>query len=301
MAIFEARTTHVSLYGRFADAFTRQSIAPTDFNITLEESGAKPICKNDGSFAFIDLEPRPTSYKLTVQSRTYRSRQISANFTTPGATTLARDGEDELYVTINTINPGQHRISFDLIPFLPSIRAGAPVIGQSGFTTALQEPLEGEDVNFAVLNTVTGLSSGNVLRIIRSDRLLLRAGPYYLFTEPATVLSARIVENSPSAKPITGAKVTVNQINGVTTTTILVGGVELYRVQLAGDSVILGPLSAVESHTNLRGEALLDFPGHLSITNIGVQVNHPEYFPLSQTVAVTAGEITRWVPQLTPI
>lgn len=301
MPTFETRTTRVSLYGRFADALTRRSVAPSAFQTALGENGAKPIYKEDGSFVFINLEPEATPYSITVQGRVYRTREISANLPAIDAVSLARDGEDELYVSITAVDAAQNRVELNSIPFLRTIGAGAAVTGEGGFSATLQEPLEGENVDFAELSTVGSLALGNVLRIVRSDRLLLRPGPYYTFSEPAIVLSARFVENTPAAEPVAGAQMVLNQVNGVATTTVNVGAVVLHRVQLAGESVILGPASAIETRSNLRGEALLDFPAHLSITSLRLQVSHPRYAPVSQTVAVTAGEVTRWAPPLSPV
>ncbi len=301
MAIFETRTTRVSLFGRFADALTQQSILPSAFEATLERSGSNPIYKNDGWFAFINLEARAASYSITVQGRAYRTREISASLPTLDALALAREGEDELYISITAVDAPENRIEFDSIPFLQTIGAGAAVIGGGGFSAILQEPLEGEDVDFALLSTVASLAPDDELRIVRSDRLLLRPGPYYRFPEPATVLSARFLENAPAAAPVAGVQMVLDQVNGIGTTTIDVGGVVLHRIQLGSRSVILGPVSAVEVHSNLRGEALLDFPSHLSITSLRLQVSHPHYVPLTQTVTVTAGGVTRWTPSLTPV
>lgn len=304
MSSFEERTTRVSFFGQFADERTRRSIPSGEFYVELlDNGGAKPFYKEDGSFAFIDLESRPSSYAISVSGHHYRARELGAILPTLDAVPLARDGEDELYVTVTNVIPGPptDRVEFLPIPFLPIIGAGASVIGEGGFAGKLDKPIEGEDVDFAELDTVAGLASGEVLRIARSDRLLLRAGPYYVFSDPATVLSARFVENTPSGAPVAGVQMSLREVNGVVTTTVTVGGIILHRVQLAGDSVILGPQSAVETRSNTRGEALLDFPAHLSITNLRLQVSHPDYAPILQTVVVTAGGVTRWGPPLTPI
>jgi hypothetical protein len=301
MSTFESRTTRVSFFGRVADEPTRRSVQRGSFRVALDHNGREPIYKDDGSFAFTDLAPQPTPYTFTMVGRSYRSRELTASLPTVDPVSLARGGEDELYVSITSVDGIQNRIDFAQIPFLPSIEAGAAVIGPGGFTAALQETIEGENVDFAVLSSIVGLAPGDVVRIVRSDRLLLRAGPYYPFSEPATVLSARFVESSPDAHPVAGVTMTVDQVNGVATTTVSVGGTLLHRVALPGGTVVLGPLDAVETRSNPRGEALLDFPAHLPVNSLRVQVGHPGYVPITQVVSMTAGAVTRWSPALNPI
>lgn len=299
MPTFETRTTRVSLFGRLAEAPTRRSVPPSAFEATLGEKEA--IYKQDGSFAFVDIEPKATPYAITVRGRAYRTRVISASLPTLAAVALARDGEDELYVSITAVEAPQQRVRFDLIPFLPAIAPGATVVAAGGFSATLQEPLEGEDVDFALLSTVAGLAPGGVLRIRRSDRLLLRPGPYYTLSEPATVLSARFLENTSAADPVEGALMVLSEVNGVALATVTVDGLVLHRVQLGAQTVVLGPSSAVEVESNPRGEARLDLPAHLPITSLRLQVSHPDHVAVSQTVAVTAGGFTRWTPPLTPV
>jgi hypothetical protein len=300
MTAFEARTTRVSFYGGLADATTRRSVPRSAFQLSLSEGGTSPVCKENGLFAFADLRPKASPYSITVGGHAYRARRIEASLPTPDPVAVTGDGEDELYVSVTTVELATQRVGFDRIPFLPTIDAGAEVVGPGGFSATLGERLEGEDVDFAVLSTVAGLTPGDVLRIVRSNRLLLRPGPYYTFPEPATILSARFHDDTSAAYSIAGARLALDQVNGVATTTVTVGGVVLHRVQIGGSSVVLGPASAVETHSNPRGEALLDFPAHLAITSLRLQVSCPGYVPIAQTVAVTAGEVTRWTQPLVP-
>ena len=198
MTSFEERATRVSFSGRFADEPTRRSVPVGAFHVAIQENRARPLYKEDGSFAFIDLEPRPSSYTISVRSRRYRDRELDANLPTVDAVSLARDGEDELYVSITAVNVSQKRVEFNSIPILRTIGEGAEVRGEGGVTASLQETLEGEDLDFAVLSTVATLAPGQALRIVRSDRHLLRAGPYYPFSEPASILPARLVDKSRS-------------------------------------------------------------------------------------------------------
>jgi hypothetical protein len=114
-------------------------------------------------------------------------------------------------------------------------------------------------------------------------------------------LSVRFVDNTPAADPVAGVRLLIDRVNGVATSTVTIGGTVLHQVVLAGNVVVLGPQGAVDTASSERGEALLDLPAHLPITSLRVQVTHPRYVPITQIVLMTAGEVTRWTPPLTPV
>src|SRR5262245_26791013 len=187
MAVAERRTTQLTFFGRLADDLTRRTVTPADVSVTLVEGGVRALLKDDGHFAFADTEPSSTDYHIRVTGDAYETRVVAAKLLTLAPKQIAFDGEDEIYVVIATIVNAQKRVTFAPIPFLPTIDAGASVVGEGGFTAKLAESIGGQGVQNAVLDSVAGLGQGQLLRIARGPNLLLRAGPSERFSRRLTV------------------------------------------------------------------------------------------------------------------
>ena len=259
----DSRSSRVSFFGRFADELSRSDISKGSFQVSLNGSSRQPHFKDDGFFVFADLRPSPPPYVLQATSSLYQDKSFSAVLPANTMVELSFPGEDELIVLVTTVDAAQNRVNFNNIAFLPPVAEGAVVRGPGGFSATLAETLEGNDVGFALLSSVTGLNSGDPLRIVRSPRMLLRPGPYYQFPAGTTLLALSVVENAPGAEPIAGAQMQITQVNAQPVTAINVGGVNLNRAELPGIPpipVMLGPVEAVITHSNSRGHAIFYYP-----------------------------------------
>jgi hypothetical protein len=233
--VSESHASRLSFYGRLADDLTRQMVRVQDVTVSLEGDRRRPFLKQDGYFVFADLEPSVTDYHFRIAVRSYQDRTIAKALPANTAVELIFSGEDELYLLITQVQGAQNRITFEEIPFVPTIEAGAMVIGEGGFTATLAEPLEGQKLSFAVLSTVAGLAGGQLLRILRSASLIVRPGPYYPFPAETTVVAVKVVESDPAETPIGDAAVEVIQVNATAPTAVNVGGLNLSRINLGGN------------------------------------------------------------------
>jgi hypothetical protein len=293
MMLVEKQTSRLSFFGRMADDLTRQVLLPGDTAVFLENERRKALIKVDGHFAFADLEPSPTNYRIHIGARSYQDRVISQELPTGAPVQVMSPGEDELYLLITGVATPQKRVTFEQITFAP-IEAGAAIIGEGGFTATLAEALEGQKVTFVVLSTVAGLAAGQMLRIVRSPNLLLRPGPHYPFPADVTVLAVKVVANASLQTALGDTAIEITRINGTAPTLTDVGGLQLSLFDLGGNP----PGSAIlddndkNTATNDRGDAVFYFPGSKPITTIDVTVSKTKYQTTSSSINVTANART---------
>jgi hypothetical protein len=290
----ESTTERVALYGRTADDLTRCVLPGEAIDAVLTATGQWALRKDDGYFVFANLPPSVSGYEVAVSARSYQARSLTVSLPTTAAVPITYPGEDELFVAVTTVDSGTRRVSFDRIPFLPRIAAGARVRGIGGFTATLSETLEGSDVDFATLSSVAGLAAGGLLRFVRSERLVLAPGPYYPFDPTTTLVSLKVVENGPDALPLGNAAIAIDEVNGKAITTTAVQGAHLHRVALsASSSLLLGTDRAIRTRTNERGDAVLYFPANTPITALRLQLHRAGFHPSTQTLTVAPGNRVR--------
>jgi hypothetical protein len=285
----ETQTSRLSFFGRIADDLTRKVLPATDMTVFLAE-GREALIKADGHFAFADLEPSPTDYRIHIGARSYQDRIILQGLPTSAPVRVMLPGEDELYLLINNVAPPQQRVTFEPITFVASIEAGAAVIGEGGFIATLAEALEGQKITFAVLSTVAGLAAGQVLRIVRSSNLLLRPRSYYSFPADATVIAVKVVANDSLQTALGDVDIEITRINGTEPTLTDVGGLQLNLFDLGANppgSVILDD-NDKNTATNDRGDAVFYFPGSKQITSIQVGVTKTGFQASTSSISVTA-------------
>ena len=288
----ETTITRVSAFGRFADDLTRKSLEPTMFDVRLRNEPVHAQKKSDGYFVFTDLEPSATTYPVGVTATGYQSRGFDVSVPTPSAVEVSFGGEDELFVRVTGVDMPNDRVDFDTPPFVPTIRAGAAVFGEGGFTATLKDDLEGSSVGFAILDNVTGVAQNEALRIVRSPRLTLRAGPYYAFNADATLVAIKVVDNAPDQPPLEGAAITIDQVDGSALGTHNVGGVSLRTATLVSTQVILlGTDRAVQTTSNHRGDAVFYFEPTTAIGNVRIAITRSGFqTPPPSTIAITPGQ-----------
>lgn len=283
----------LSFFGRVVDDFRREPAWLGEYRITLASPPAEALYKQDGHFAFANLPPSAMDYSFRLVDGLYQGRSLQKGLPSTIPVEIAYAGEDEIYLVIKTVNAATKQITFDPIPFLPVIRRGSEVLGEGVFSTTLAEDLAGVDVTTALLTGVVGLSSGNLLRIVRSRCLRAKAGPYYPFPSGTTVFLLKVVEDSPAEPPLAAAKGRLMKVNALTPSTATVGGLPLHYLSLAGPPAqqpVLGTDADRDSFTEKRGNAVFYFPGHWLLSSIEIEVSCPGYVTATSVFAVTAGQ-----------
>ncbi len=292
----------LSFFGRLTDDFRREPAWQGEYRVTLRQvPPAEALYKQDGHFIFSDLAPSPTAYDFQLLDGLYQGRQFSKGLPTTAPVQISYDGEDEVYAFTKTVKLGTKQITFDAIPFLPVVRAGATVLGEGGFSTTLADDLAGVDVTTAVLTSVTGLGTGKLVRIVRSACLRGKAGPYYPFPGGTTVLLLKVVEDNPEETPLAGATAHLLQVNGITPSSTTVGGVVLRHVPLGGATPVLGTNADLDAVTEARGNAVLYFPGHFALTSLQIAVSRAGYVPATTVFPVTASGTVSAKVKLVPV
>lgn len=295
--------SRLSFFGRVADDFRREPASPGEYRMALRSPAIEALYKQDGHFVFSDLPPSAAPYALRLLDGLYQGRELSKALPSAAPVEVAYDGEDEVYVFVKTVNGGTRQITFDAIPFLPVVRRGASVIGESGATTTLFEDLAGVDVTTATLASVAGVSAGDLLRIVRSRCLRAKAGPYYPFPAGTTIVYVRVVEDSVEEPPLGGATAHLAQVNGAAPASTAVGGVVLRHVTIAGPTVkpVLGTSADLDAFTDGRGNAVFYFPGHWALSALQIAISQPGYTPATTPVALTAGRPVSVKVKLAPL
>jgi hypothetical protein len=300
-------TSALSFFGRLSDELTREVILPSDYRVRV--SGASMTApvqaqyKSDGFFYFQDLKVSAANYQLDLRSSLYQPRSFLKSLPTPAPVEISYAGEDEVYVLIKTVNGAGKTVGFDKIPFVPPVPKGAPVIGQGAFTTTMAETLEGVDVATASLDSITGLMPGQLLRMVRSRRLLAKPGPYYPFPSDTTRAHVKVVEDAPGEEPLRSARLLIQSVETVAPVGTVVGGVEIKTVTLPGPAptLILGTSRDLETRTDARGQAVLFFPGQWPITTCAVLVSAAGHVSKTANLTLIAKQRTLAAVKLTPV
>jgi hypothetical protein len=294
----------LSFFGRVTDDFRREPAWQGEYRVTLQQtSPTEALYKQDGHFVFSDLAPSPTAYAFRLLDGLYQGRQFDKLLPSTAPVEIAYDGEDEAYVFTKTVNPATKQVTFDAIPFLPPVRAGATVLAEGGFSTTLAEDLAGVDVTTAVLTSVAGLSGGKLMRVVRSHCLRAKAGPYYPFPTGMTVLLLKVVEDNPEETPLPAATAHLQQVNATALSSTTVGAVSLRHVALGGappNALVLGTDVDLDAVTEARGNAVFYFPGQFALTSLQLAVSRAGYVSSTVVVPLSAGKTTSTKVKLVP-
>ena len=256
------------------------------YNITCSTRKADAIYKRDGYFVFHDFPVSISPYLFEVNAGGYRPRGLEVQLPGPVPVEITFNGEDEEYFTVNFIDSSSNRIDFDPIPFLPVILSGADVFGPAGFTATLAQPVGGSGVTTAFLNSTIGLATGNLIRIRRSNSMVLFPNWTYRFDEPVTTLYITVLDSSPEEHPVKHARIELLEVNGNPVTSQSVGSLTLYTADVGSPMPhILGTFSQIVHFTDARGKGLIFFPVHVPVTSVLIQVSHPLF--ITQTSLIT--------------
>ena len=142
VAAVETRITRLAFFGRLADDLTRQVLRPENMSVSIDGVTRRALLKDDGHFAFADVEPSLTAYRLRLGGAAYQTRTVTQALPTLGPVEVTLPGEDELYVVLTGAPTPASRVSFAMRSFVRPIVTGAAVIGSDGFTATLAEPVD---------------------------------------------------------------------------------------------------------------------------------------------------------------
>ncbi|MBN1181692.1 MAG: hypothetical protein JXB49_05340 [Bacteroidales bacterium] len=288
MSHSETFESNVSFYGRLVDDLTREIIPYKAFQVFLKGSKKKPLYKEDGYFVFSGLKKSSDDYEFHITSNYYQTRIIKKDLTSDFIE-LTFDGEDELYVIIKDVPDSTgNKVTFNKITFLKSIPNESLVIGQNGFSSKLIETIEGEDVDYALLESVSGLDPGDILRFIRSNNIVMRADPYYHFKKKATLLVLKFIENNLNEIPINSVKVEIKKVNDISINNTPLGNLELKTVQFAGNTLILGNTNDITTYSNSRGDIIYYYSPDTVITKLTLSITKDGYIPITDDFIITA-------------
>ncbi len=281
----------LSFYGRLTDEPTRGIIPFKSYRVSIRDNETAPLYKEDGYFVFSGVEQSETDYQFNIDAGLYQPRTIEKSLPSETAVELSFAGEDELYVIINDIQNGtETRVTFDTISFLKTIPAGAALYGENGFSTTLKETLEGEDIGFAILEDITGLSAGEVLRFVRSNNIVVRPGSAYAFASGTTILALRFSDDASLDKPpIAGVKCGILEVNDTAVNVTTVGGLDIVDVTIDGTRLILGSENDITVYSDARGGCVFYYPPDTAIVKLKLQIDTDGYGSLTEELTITPG------------
>ena len=292
----------LSFYGRLVDDLTREVIPYKSFRVSIKGTKSMTFYKEDGYFAFSDVQQSALAYEFNLTSNLYQPRTVQGTALSDLPVELTYPGEDELYVLIKGVEDGEtKKVTFNNIPFVKTIREGSEVKGQGGFSSKLGKTLGGEDADFAILEDVTGLNSGDILRFIRSHGIIMRPGPCYPFEPQTTLLFLKFVEDNLSEVPVAGVKVEIEKVNDTAINTVNVGSLAVKTVALTGPpaaNLILGSSNDIISYSNSRGECIFYYPADTPIAKVKLKITKTGYLLISEEIELVNKQRTSEIIKL---
>ncbi len=260
----------------------------------------EPQYKPEGFFVFSDIGGG--DYVLHLSGEWLQTEIVDISIPFPGLI-LDSAGDNELIVAVKSIN-GADTITFEPVILNQVIRRGARVRA-SGSSTSLENPLDIGRITQAQLESVAGLSEGDLVRIIRDKSVRLKYNPYYRFTRPVTQIVGKVVEkHSPEIPeepqvPMTDAQVRLTKVNGTSVQFTDVQGVDVAAVEIDSRIVVLGVAKDVSTVTNQQGDYHLYFGREMFLSNgtenddleeVTIRVEADGYSTETSNVSVQSGE-----------
>ena len=285
----------VSLVGQVIEDVSYEALRPHVFEAALVGVKKSPQYKPDGFFVFSDLSPG--QYTLRIVGERFQTQQYIVTvpleppmFDSPPIfdplPIFNPPGDNELVVVAKTVNGGSQRITFDSVTLRKEIRAGAQVLA-SGFAAQLAVPLDIGEVKGANLNTVTGLTAGSIVRIIRDKSIRLKFDPYYLFPSALTHIIGKVVLQDAPTIPLEGAQVRLTEVQGVSVVLHDAAGANIATVGVDETHLVLGTEKDIVTFTNQHSDYNLYFqPGQLG-GDVTLEASFPGYPAQTTTIAIT--------------
>lgn len=296
--MIDIRTQRVTLAGRVIEDLTHAPLPPGRYTAQMTGAGSNAaIYKPDGFFAFCDLPDGTYHLTLTGTRFAPQTHEVTLPVT---PLLLGHPGDDELIVIATAVNGGDSRITFDSVTLNRPIRAGALVRAQ-GVSTTLTADLDVGPAIQARLDDVTGISPGDIVRIVRGDAFRLRFDPYATLPIAATRLAGKVTRSDAPEIALEGAQVRLTRVNGTAVTTTNVAGVRVVTAAIGSATRVLGTRDDTEATTNANGDFNLYFRDTTGWTEITLRVTLDGFQPRGRTRPVVSGQRNVIDVQLTPL
>ncbi len=285
-----------ALIGQAVEDLTYMELSPDRFTAELLGTGRSAQYKAGGFFIFSDL--RPGAYTLRLAGRDFRPEEHGAVVEAPSLlnremSIFGQAGDNELFLIVKTVHENNNaigpRITFDPLILTKEIRAGARVLGAGGFETELAADLEARDIMQARLASVTGLTPGSILRIVRGRSCRLKFNPYHQFASELTRIVGQVVRADAPEMPLEGAKVRLTQVNDVDVVLNEVQGVSIHTLEVGGTEAVLGAEKDIATYTNHRGDYNLYFRPADAWTSVSLAAALSGYQPETTKAPVEVG------------
>jgi len=262
----------------------------------------EPQYKPEGFFVFSDL--RDGNYTLHLSGDWLQPEDIDISIPL-SELIIESAGDNELMVAVTSIN-GDGTISFEPVRLNQLIRRGSRVLA-SGLTTSLANSLDIGRITQARLESVAGLSDGDVVRIIRDKSVRMKFNPYYRFPRPVTQFAGKVTEEhvpvvpGEPPTPIENAEAQLTEVNGTSVQLTDVQGVNVATVEIDGRIVVLGVEKDIAAPVNQKGDYHIYFSREMFLSDgtdnddleeVTVQVVADGYSTETSTVSVQSGERT---------
>lgn len=280
----EQITHKASLMGQVIEDLSYDGVDPQRLRVELVGVDKPAWYKEGGFFAFNQLAPGP--YRVRISGERLQPQEFNVVLPLPDPR-VGRAGDDELIVIVKTVNASEGKITFDPVIIRRAIRVGAAARA-AGLTSKLAAGLEPGKVSGAKLESVTGLTVGAVLRLIRGHAVRLKFDPYFRLPPGWTHIVGRVEHKNIPGRVLPGAQVRLKKVNGVDVQTGVVAGVAVATVDIAGKQVVLGTERDVKTVTNGRGDFNLYF-NRSDVNAVTLTATLLNYQPKNRNVAVVLG------------
>lgn len=291
----------VSLVGNVIEDLIYESLNPGQFKAELMNMKKLPQYKNGGFFVFSDL--MPGTYTLNISGDRFQPQKLTVNVPLD---TLVFDsvpvfdsfpdvelipifnqpGDNELIVIAKTVNGNNRKITFDPVTLKKKIRAGALVLAH-GFSARLSSDLDIGRVDEATLNTVVGLASDSIVRIIRDKSIRLKFDPYYQFPFELTQIAGRVVLADDPEIPLESARVRLTQVDGANVMLNDIAGANIATIETGWLKVVVGTERDVVTFTNQRGDYHFYFKQGQLGGSVTLETSLSGYQSQSKTITIT--------------
>jgi hypothetical protein len=248
-----------------------------------------PEYKTGGFFVFSDLGPG--DYILQISGPTFQTQEhrIAIPFSTH---IFDQPGDNDLVVVVGTVNGASEKITFDPVNLSQEIKAGA-LVRARGFSGNLARDLNTGEVSEARLDDVSGISAGDVLRIIQDKSVRLRFDPYVSLPAQVTRIAGKVFQQDAPEVCLKGAQIRLRRLNGVTVDLDAIRGARIASVDLAGSKVVLGSQRDITTVANSKGDYNLYFMNGGFFENVTLRVTMAGYHARTITRPVLPGQRTK--------
>ena len=290
----ETIVQRASLIGHVIEDLTYDSVKQTQFQATLVGLAQTPQYKRGGFFVFSDLPPG--TYTLCITSQRFQPFEQRIVMPHPGLI-LEAPGSNEVFVRVSSLNAT--RVTFETIRLTQPIRAGASLLGPTGFTATLAAGMDQGRVMEARIENVAGtLAAGDLVRILRDRSIRLLFNPYTALPVVRTRVIGTVRRQNVPELTLQGVQVRLIQINGTDVVWHDIEGVSIGTATLDRMSLILGSERDITTQTNQQGDYNLYFSAGDELTNVTVEVTRDGFQPQIIPIPISAGQRQRLDVQL---